>query len=149
MSIVIKGLSCPKSCLECKFRRSYSADSPWEECFCMVTFDRITFIEQKLDNCPIEPLDMIDKAPTVNQWISVKDRLPEKEGEYLCYRRSLNDGYCELLRYGVIYNKGRKRTFYFFDSEYGDVEANNVTHWMELPEPPKEIENETNRTNTK
>lgn len=73
------------------------------------------------------------------EWISIKDRLPEKDGRYLCYRRSyVGDGsYCDILRYGTIYDSGKRRTFYFFDSDYGDVEAGNVTHWMELPEPPE------------
>lgn len=76
------------------------------------------------------------------EWISIKDRLPEKEGEYLCYRHSFVGcgGYCAILRYGTIYNKGRQRTFYFFDSDYGNISVANVTHWMELPESPKEIE---------
>ena len=81
---------------------------------------------------------MIDKSPTENEWISVKDRLPNKDGEYLCYRYSaVVGGHCDLLRYGTIYDNDKERTFYFFDSDYGDVEAQNVTHWMELPEPPK------------
>lgn len=71
------------------------------------------------------------------EWISVKDRLPEKDGQYLCYKNYVVGGYCDLLWYGTIYDHGKKRTFYFFDPDYGDIEVSNVTHWMELPEPPK------------
>lgn len=70
------------------------------------------------------------------EWISVKDRLPEEGGKYLCYRYSYmgNCGYCDVLRYGII---DKEKCFYFFDLENGDVPVGNVTHWMELPEPPK------------
>ena len=68
------------------------------------------------------------------EWISVKDRLPKKDGEYFCYTKL---HYISVYYYGKIDDESDRKCFYFFDSEYGDVEANNVTHWMELPEPPK------------
>ena len=49
------------------------------------------------------PLIDIEHAPTVGEWISVKDRLPPKNDK-------------RVLTYG-----------------------NPVTHWMPLPEPPKEV----------
>lgn len=73
-----------------------------------------------------------------NQWISVKDRLPKKDGMYLCYTKSPIGSYVNIYYYRARkagrYGKG----FYFLlDSEYGDVEVRYVTHWMKLPEPPK------------
>lgn len=74
------------------------------------------------------------------EWISVKDRLPKKNGRYLCYTEFPNISSVGVYYYGRLENEDDRKGFYFFDSEYGDVEASNVTHWMELPEPPKEIE---------
>lgn len=78
--------------------------------------------------------DMLEKLAAEKdakklEWTSVKDRLPEKEHEaYLC---SLDSSL-------------------FLDSQYIDTRAycgdgewytgGTVTHWMPLPEPPKEEE---------
>ena len=58
--------------------------------------------------------NLIANGVTVQEWISVKDRLPEKIGEHIlvCY----SDGWvCD---------------------QYTPVDA-GVTHWMPLPQPPK------------
>ena len=61
-------------------------------------------------------------------WISVKDRLPVPNA----YKNILFfDG---LVRYGTYQNK---HGFVHENSEYLD-EAFGVTHWMYLPEPPKD-----------
>ena len=67
--------------------------------------------------------EYIKEAPTIGGWISVKDRLPD-EGEYVLVWESQGFAYCDKLICG-IWNIG----------------ANNgaiITHWMPLPEPPKE-----------
>lgn len=63
------------------------------------------------------------------EWISVKDRLPEKKNEaYLC---SLDSCFFPGSQYISI------RAF----CDNGKWEANGtVTHWMPLPEIPKEVE---------
>lgn len=66
------------------------------------------------------------------KWISVAERLPEKTGEYLvCGQwigKPVETWVCELIAFGNI--KGWAN------------EARNpvVTHWMPLPEPPKDGE---------
>ena len=74
------------------------------------------------------PLTAIVNAPTVGCWISVKDRLPEKDGDYLVYSTF------ELV--------DRLR---FFDGvwwDYGaECQPGVVTHWMPLPEPPEVSKN--------
>jgi len=59
-----------------------------------------------------------------NTWISVRNRLPEKEGSYLTFVR-FRDGSTQqkikLFKYGS------------FTSE-----AKAVTHWRELPPDPEE-----------
>lgn len=68
------------------------------------------------------------------EWISVKDRLPDRDGNYLC---CFQTGYIYTEMYD---NNG----FYdyepeFISTEYEKIYHNNiVTHWMPLPEPPKE-----------
>lgn len=70
----------------------------------------------------------IARFPTTIGWISVKDRLPERNGIYLAY-----DG--EYIS-TVEYEKGRHDSEWTDDYEgYLDL---LVTHWMPLPEAPKE-----------
>ena len=68
------------------------------------------------------------------EWISVKDRLPEVEEEVLaCYyfKPFLNKMFVGVL------------TYFVFDEEphwqYESIGL-TVTHWMDLPELPKEEE---------
>lgn len=63
-----------------------------------------------------------ESGVTVQEWISVEDRLPDKPMRCLVYTK--RGGYCG---YDITYyNQG-------FYSEYS-----KVTHWMPLPKPPKE-----------
>ena len=69
---------------------------------------------------------LIMNGVTVQEWISVKDRLPEnvKEGLLIALRWGEVDiGWCEDGRWGSQ-----------FVDEYEDGE---VTYWMPLPFPPK------------
>ena len=62
----------------------------------------------------------------MNNWISVKDELPTENDDYLVYL--LNDHIC--IGYWLaedFWSKG----YYTFRLV--------VTHWMSLPEPPKDI----------
>ena len=69
------------------------------------------------------------KKSTLMKWISVKDRLPEEKVNCIVhYQNSYcdNDGYWAI---GFCCYDGEK---FQFDPAY------KVTHWMPLPEPPKE-----------
>ena len=61
------------------------------------------------------------------EWISVKDRLPENYKTVLGYYK---DGDMEFLEY-------RKGVFISYDEDGYPSEADYVTHWRPLPEPPK------------
>ena len=61
----------------------------------------------------------------MSKWVSVKDRLPEKDGRYLAYGSAF--GRCRM---GILYYSAELK--HFNDGE--------VTHWMPLPEPPNESE---------
>ena len=64
------------------------------------------------------------------KWIPVTERLPEKYGSYIVYRKN---HLFSMLRYSPTLG------FHFYDSEWGDVTLRDVNHWMPLPEPPKEV----------
>ena len=68
---------------------------------------------------------LIANGVTVQEWISVKDRLPEESGGYLAYCWEY-DGIC-VLYYEVLKTKGKWRTKW----------KDDITHWMPLPQPPK------------
>lgn len=73
----------------------------------------------------------IKQAPTLDyvprqQWISVNDRLPERYNNYLVYYSEIDE--FEVIEYG----------YGSWVTPEGDVPDYPVTHWMPLPEPPKE-----------
>lgn len=92
------------------------------------------------------------------RWINVKDRLPD-DGQYVLIRHTYHSGSCdrghdefESITAGYYFKheiNGSKFFYYAGISNYGDmVRANSmcpgnkyVTHWMPMPEPPRE-ENE-------
>lgn len=76
----------------------------------------------------------IDATPTVNAgWISVKDQLPDKSGEYLVYR-------AEFDLYGILQYSRQYELWNVFDSMKREHAEQNtihgVTHWMPLPISP-------------
>ena len=62
----------------------------------------------------------------VGEWISVKDRLPEKNTQVLVFSR----GWYVVCWYAPL---NIAATWYD-----GDTRWTGVTHWMPLPDPPKE-----------
>ena len=78
----------------------------------------------------------------MSEWISVKERVPERKGEYFVYSTFAGYGYRRIAFFSPCYDGYEeymqgKRVWYACDREYGDCEI-HVTHWMPLPEPPKE-----------
>ena len=67
-------------------------------------------------------------APTVGDWINVKDRLPDEEDCYLAYGPEGSG--CDILFYDAANGNWISMGHVLADGE--------VTHWMPLPEPPKE-----------
>jgi hypothetical protein len=73
----------------------------------------------------------------LNNWISVKDRLPEEDIAVLVYGQVLNDP-PDVIGVRRRYN-GDQEWKYTWESEDGFIyREDDVTHWMPLPEPPKE-----------
>ena len=67
---------------------------------------------------------LIDNGVMVQEWISVDDRLPDKPMKCLVYTKRGECGGYEI----TYYNQG-------FNLQYS-----NLTHWMPMPQPPKEVE---------
>jgi hypothetical protein len=66
----------------------------------------------------------------MSEWISVKDRLPKHAVSVLGYNPDFED---EKIRKVFLTSRG------FFDAfECGCGVEENITHWMPLPEPPKD-----------
>ena len=59
----------------------------------------------------------------MSEWISVEDRLPDADMHYLVHSK----------RYGVQIDRYKG----FWEGDY-PVEDLIVTHWMPLPQPPKD-----------
>ena len=77
---------------------------------------------------------LIDNGVTVQKWIPVAERLPDKNGEYLCrwVNKSVSDAEYESTygSFGYWFN--------FWEDEYKDwISYEGITHWMPLPDPPK------------
>lgn len=61
----------------------------------------------------------------VPKWVSAEERMPEKDGRYLCVRRIGESGMC----YVTIMN-GDECGF-----SMGHIYSDDVTHWQPLPKP--------------
>ena len=82
---------------------------------------------------------LIANGVTVQEWISVKDRLPEESGMYITFGctavpvRWLHNFDKDIKKFGAWWNyepDGKEHPRYRF------IEADNITHWMPLPQPP-------------
>ena len=84
---------------------------------------------------------LIAHGVTVQEWISVDDRLPIEEAK--AHEQEWPGEYCEFL---VMIEKGSLPTTLYYDLEENEWfrintalerETYEVTHWMPLPEPLK------------
>ena len=71
---------------------------------------------------------LLDNGVTVQEWVSVKDRLPEDDGDVLAYS-SIGE---ESRIYPACYSNG-----VWFDCVFNALATDTTTHWMPLPKPPK------------
>lgn len=86
-----------------------------------------------------DTLHVLDTLPAVDagpKWISVKDRLPE------LIPCNAGTAYSEAV---IVWTTGRKAMVAVWDgidflcaADYWEAWGERITHWMPLPEPPKE-----------
>lgn len=62
-----------------------------------------------------------------DQWVSVKDRLPENIGYFLTALKNNNPNWHDEITNTVSLWHG---------DHWGNILAGDVTHWMPLPQPP-------------
>lgn len=82
----------------------------------------LIFVRDGVD--PVEAIAdfLIDNGVTIQKWISVKDGLPTKED-------ADRKGHVQVVFNGYV-------TTWKWDLISG---VREITHWMPLPEPPKEV----------
>lgn len=74
---------------------------------------------------------LIAHGVTVQEWISVEDRLPEKHDRFICtYKFNSNS---EMQFVGVLDYYASDHYPHWQHESAGVI----VTHWMPLPKPPK------------
>lgn len=81
----------------------------------------------------LNSLEGIDPVALAPRWRDAKTDPPKEDGKYLCNVKS-------FVRKGAFYT-----TILRYDEGgfiEGRIYTDDVTHWMELPEPPKEGEKE-------
>ena len=91
-------------------------------------YDNNMICDQKIEGLADDVMDIIAHGVTVQEWISVDDRLPEEKVNCIVHYKHAycnNDGYWAI---GFCFYDGEK---FQFDQAY------KVTHWMPLPKPPK------------
>ena len=72
---------------------------------------------------------LLDSGVTVQEWISVNDRLPEPFVSVLVHMPGEEP--CPTVREGFISNDG------IWQSAMFRREPGEVTHWQPMPQPPK------------
>ena len=75
---------------------------------------------------------LVNNGVTVQEWISVKDRLPEYSNDGFADAVLVTDGFVQHMAYFV----GGEWRF----AESGEIKEPmwyRITHWMPLPQPPK------------
>lgn len=90
---------------------------------------------------------LIENGVTVQEWISVDDRLPDETGRYLVVKKRIapdelggNRTDIVILRFFV--GDGFRMPTHIPDWINEEINE-EITHWMPLPEPRKETDNGT------
>lgn len=71
---------------------------------------------------------LLANGVTIRKWIPVTERLPDRECIAIGYQNEMLIGYISKNRYSKT----------GFSAEGAEEYLGEVTHWMPLPEPPKE-----------
>ncbi len=97
-------------------------------------------VQKVLDNLSQQKLVHRDVLPfslpvTPDGWISCSERMPNDKQYVWCWGKSY--GWTECDTFEGYYDCSRNKWWAVTDN--GEEPASKVTHWMPLPEPPKEV----------
>ena len=90
-------------------------------------YDNNVRCDQKIEGLADDVMDIIETGVTVQEWISVNERLPENFISVLGYMTDAG----EFPPVRECYTVGNA----FFFPALGDIYP--VSHWCEMPQPPK------------
>lgn len=92
----------------------------------------ITALREQESNCPeIEAIKGVEIDQVKTGWIPVTERLPENDNEVLTASGQTVQ---------ILFYDHDDADWYTVDSDISvHLFCDNVTHWMPLPEPPKEV----------
>lgn len=79
----------------------------------------------------------------MSEWIKISERMPLEnplEGDYVAMDVLATDGFIVAMATCASGNPltGNGYEPWVAFTNYGDIDAEDITHWMPLPEPPKE-----------
>lgn len=90
--------------------------------------------DQKIEGLADDVIDIIRNGVTVQEWISVDERLPEKDGQYLIFTTQYftPDHIDEIDHKDGIEISG-------YCKRYGFLSKNGIhaKYWRDIPQPPK------------
>ena len=99
-------------------------------------YDNNVRCDQKIEGLADDVMDIIANGVTVQEWISVDDRLPEDSNDGFADAVLVTDGFVQHMAYFV----GGEWRF----AESGEIKEPmwyRITHWMPLPLEP-EVKND-------
>lgn len=98
----------------------------------------LTFLVELLDMMEDDEFGKDDNAPC-SGWISVKDRLPEVGNSYIVAGKQRYPGEpWEYFTDVAVFQGSYIDDFWDTFNDWDEGQEIHITHWMPLPEPPKE-----------
>ena len=112
----------------------------WKKAYGSIREKYIALLEQngKLRDAAATVTRLAAEAAVERDWISVEDRLPEDDGDVLAIVSGYPTPNITLEDVMVVATFCGEEGWYI--GEYPDWDDPIITHWMPLPEPPREVE---------
>ena len=104
-------------------------------------YDNNVRCDQKIEGLADDVIDIIAHGVTVQEWISVKDRLPDENGRYLAVKKriapdALGGNRTDIVILRFFVDDGFRMPIHIPDWINEEINE-EVTHWMPLPQQPK------------